>query len=224
MPLPNAFFSAALILAFTASAMAADKKLPSDHYEQPKHRVLEQIGAIEIREYAPMLLAEVDVAGDRGSAAREAFRVLAGYIFGGNAGKQGIAMTSPVTQVDIARRGENIAMTSPVTQVAVEGAIGDGASRWTVAFMMPSQYTLASLPKPESDRIRFRMTEPERRAVIRFSGWSTAPNLEKHRLELERFIADRQLKATGTPMMAFYDDPFTLPWNRRNEWWVPVAP
>jgi hypothetical protein len=26
----------------------------------------------------------------------------------------------------------------------------------------------------------------------------------------------------GTAQWAQYDDPFTLPWNRRNEWWVNV--
>ncbi len=223
MHLRNAFFFA-LTITYTAFVMAADKKLPSDNYEQPKYRVLEQIGPIDIREYAPMLLAEVDVSGERGAAAREAFRLLAGFIFGGNVSQQRIAMTSPVTQVDITGRGEKIAMTSPVTQVAVDGGAVDGTQRWTFAFVMPSQYTLASLPKPETDRIRFRITEPERRAVIRFAGFSTASNLEKHRLELEQFIASRQLKTSGTAMMAFYDDPFTLPWNRRNEWWVPIAP
>ncbi|MFN9490722.1 MAG: SOUL family heme-binding protein [Betaproteobacteria bacterium] len=224
MQLRYALFFTALTFTVAASVMAADKKLPSDNYEQPKHRVIEQTGNIEIREYAPMLLAEVDVTGERGSAAREAFRVLAGFIFGGNVSQQRIAMTSPVTQVGNAGRGEKIAMTSPVTQIAADGVAGEAGTRWTVAFMMPAQYTLATLPKPETDRIRFRMTEPERRAVIRFSGFSTASNLEKHRLELEQFIADRKLKTTGTPMMAFYDDPFTLPWNRRNEWWVPIAP
>lgn len=217
-------FLFALTLAFTAPVMAADNKLPSDYYEQPKHRVLEQIGPIEIREYAPMLLAEVDVTGDRSSAARDAFRILAGFIFGGNASQQRMAMTAPVTQHESAGRGEKIAMTSPVTQIAADGVSSQAGTRWTVAFMMPAQYTMATLPKPETDRIRFRMTEAERRAVIRFSGFSTASNLEKHRLELEKFVAQRQLKATGTPMMAFYDDPFTLPWNRRNEWWIPVAP
>ncbi|MFN7221592.1 MAG: SOUL family heme-binding protein [Burkholderiales bacterium] len=226
--------------------MANDRELPSDKYEQPRHKVLEQVGNIEIREYAPMLMAEVDVTGDRGQAARDGFRILARYIFGGNRGQQSIAMTSPVIQVDrsssksgeqiamtspvtqversAAPRGEQVAMTSPVTQVPSAASDAAGEQRWTFAFIMPSKYTLETLPKPETDRIRFRMAPPEKRVAIRFSGFSTQSNLDKHRAELEAFIASRQLKTVGVPVMAFYDDPFTLPWNRRNEWWVALAP
>ncbi len=225
--------------------MANDRELPSDKYEQPRYKVLEQVGNIEVREYAPMLMAEVDVTGDRGQAARDGFRILARYIFGGNRGQQSIAMTSPVTQVDRSAsksgeqiamtspvtqversapsRGEQIAMTSPVTQVPSAATDAAGEQRWTFAFIMPSKYTLETLPKPETDRIRFRMAPPEKRVAIRFSGFSTQSNLDKHRAELEAFIAARQLKTVGVPTMAFYDDPFTLPWNRRNEWWVALA-
>jgi hypothetical protein len=48
-------------------------------------------------------------------------------------------------------------------------------------------------------------------------------NLESHKTQLLAFVAKRNLQATSTPMTAFYDDPFTLPWNRRNEWWVAVG-
>jgi SOUL heme-binding protein len=205
----------------SANAAGSKSNLPSDKYEQPRHTVIEKVGNIEIRQYQPMLLAEVSVEGDRNQAANEGFRVLAGFIFGSNTTQKSISMTSPVTQAPVANTAaasEKISMTSPVTQQRVENS--DKTDRWVVSFMMPSEYTLTTLPKPKSDRIRFRMSEPERRAVIRFSGRSSESNLATHRAELEAFVKARNLQVESVPMIAYYDDPFTLPWNRRNEWSV----
>jgi hypothetical protein len=219
---------AALILAtvFASQAsVASDRSLPSEKYEQPKYRVIEQIGNIEVREYAPMLLAEVVVTGERDQAAREGFKILARYIFGGNKGQQSIAMTSPVTQVPAAEgSGQQIAMTSPVTQAPLPAITNDSEQRWTFAFMMPARYTEATLPTPLTDRIQFRVAPAEKRAAIRFSGFSTQNNLESHRATLNNFVKARNLSTRGEPIVAFYDDPFTLPWNRRNEWWVALNP
>ncbi len=189
--------------------------------ELPKHRVLETVGSIELREYEPSLLAEVETVGERSAAIGAGFRVLAGYIFGGNQVGNKIAMTAPVTQVPepASKQGEKIAMTAPVTQESV-GAAGD--SRWRVAFMMPSKFTLETLPKPNDERIKFRVSEPVKRAAIVFDGFSTQSNLQSHREQLESFVKSRGLKTVGEYQMAFYNDPFTLPWNRRNEWWVAI--
>lgn len=176
--------------------------------------MVEQLEAIEIRDYAPMLLAEVELEGEREATIRQGFRILAGYIFGANTKRDEIAMTSPVTQA----ASEKIAMTSPVTQ-----AEGGSSGTWKVAFMLPAQYTLASLPEPNDKRIKFRLTDPQRRVAIRFSGFSSVSNLESHQAQLLAFVDKRNLQATSLPMTAFYDDPFTLPWNRRNEWWVAVG-
>jgi SOUL heme-binding protein len=206
--------AAALLGAALTPAMANDAKaLPSDAYEQPRHSVVEREGAIELRRYEPMLLAEVSVQGERSAAIREGFKLLAGYIFGGNQGQQSISMTSPVTQ---SSKGEQIAMTSPVTQAASERG-------WVVAFMMPSRYTLDTLPKPKSERVQFRVAPAEYRVAVRFSGFSTESNLGSHRAQLMDWVQKRGLELRGEPVAAFYDDPFTLPWNRRNEWWVSVA-
>jgi hypothetical protein len=216
---------AAIASALPAFAGASDK-LPSDNYEQPRHQVIERVENIEIRRYEPMLLAEVDVEGDRGTAANRAFRILAGYIFGGNVSRTSIAMTSPVTQAEAPPQSEKIAMTSPVTQVALApnaAASEPGSGRWTVAFMMPSGYTLDTLPKARDNRIRFRMTEPVTRAAIRFAGMSTEGNLSEHREKLAQFVKARNMSTVGEPTVAYYDDPFTLPWRRRNEWWVQIA-
>jgi hypothetical protein len=211
---------ASLLVILSLSLTANANTLPSDQYEQPRYQVVESIGPIEIRQYAAMVVAEVEVTGDRDQAARRGFRILANYIFGGNQANSSVAMTSPVTQValDNPPKGAQIAMTSPVTQVPLEA--GTGEPRWTFAFMMPARYTLETLPKPNNPDIRFRVREGELRATIRFDGFSSASNLQRHREQLLGFIRERQLQSVGEPVLALYDDPFTLPWNRRNEWWV----
>jgi hypothetical protein len=214
-------YSKFLLLVLTLSTLAA---LPAMAYEEPKHRVIETVGAIEVREYAPTIVAEVEVEveGDRSEAASKGFRALAGYIFGGNKSTQKIAMTAPITQEVQTAANEKIAMTAPVTQspVAIPNTGTNGAQRWRVTFTMPSQYTLETLPKPDNAAVKLSMQPGEKRATIRFSGFSTVSNLDKHRALLEAFIAQRGLQTKGAYTVAFYDDPFTFPWNRRNEWWI----
>lgn len=173
-------------------------------YETPAYVVEQADGAVEVRRYPPHLAAEVMVTGSREAAAGAGFRVLAGYIFGGNEGGAKVAMTTPVSQ------SETIAMTTPVTQTGSDQG-------WTVQFMMPEAYTLATLPKPKDARIRFVMTEPARKVVLRFSGIPTKAALATRSAELQAWAAAKGLAVQGSPQFMFYDAPFTLPWRRRNE-------
>ena len=52
--------------------------------EQPRYQVVESSGNIEIRDYAPMIVAEAEVSGDRPDAIGKGFRIIADYIFGNN--------------------------------------------------------------------------------------------------------------------------------------------
>jgi hypothetical protein len=183
--------------------------------EQPRYSVLVQDGAYEVRRYDPYIVAEVSVGGDQGQAVQQGFRKLAGYIFGGNAGRAKIAMTAPVAQQPV---GEKIAMTSPVTQRP------EGAGRWVVRFMMPSAYTLATLPKPNDPDIRFQ-TEPVRQmAVLRFSGVARDGNYREKTDALKRWASARGLKTDGDAVLAQYDPPWTPWFMRRNEVLLAVAP
>ena len=111
---------------------------PALAIEQPQYAVQTKDGDIEVRTYKPYVVAEVVASGSQNQSVQAGFRKLAGYIFGANQGSAKIAMTSPVAQ---APKGDKIAMTSPVTQSPAD------SGRWTVQFMMPSAYTLATLPK-----------------------------------------------------------------------------
>lgn len=107
--------------------------------EHPKYKVAERSGNIEIRDYVPMIVAEADVKGERREAIGKGFRIIADYIFGNNTAAQKVPMTAPVTQ----QGNEKIAMTAPVTQQGVDNT-------WRVRFVMPSKYTMQTLPKPNN--------------------------------------------------------------------------
>ncbi len=174
--------------------------------EQPKYNVLESDGNLEVREYNPTIVAEVEVHGERMKALNQGFRLIADYIFGNNLSSKKVAMTAPVTQ----ETGEKIAMTAPVTQD------GKGDS-WKVRFVMPSGYTLDSLPKPKNHEVRLLEVPARKTVVIRFSGFNTNKNINSHREKLLKYIADHRLSVVCAPTTAFYNPPWTLPFLRRNE-------
>ena len=174
--------------------------------EHPKYTVLESQGEIEIRQYAPMIVAEVEVKGERMKALNEGFRLIANYIFGNNLSSKKVAMTAPVTQ----EPGDKIAMTAPVTQD------GSGDS-WKVRFVMPEQYSLDSLPKPKNEAVRLIANPARKVAAIRFSGYNTDKNINRHRENLIKYIEEHRLAIVGPSTTAFYNPPWTLPFLRRNE-------
>ena len=180
--------------------------------EQAKYDVAETHGDIEIRDYAPMIVAETETSGPREQAISEGFRIIADYIFGNNTTAHKVAMTAPVTQ----QANEKIAMTAPVMQ---QGE----ANSWKVHFVMPASYTLETLPKPNNNAVKLKQIAGKRFAVIRFSGMGKNDNLAKHTKLLKEFIDAHQLKALSAPAYAFFNPPWTLPFLRRNEVMIEIA-
>jgi hypothetical protein len=179
--------------------------------EQPKYQVVESSGNIEIRDYTPMIVAEAEVSGDRPDAIGKGFRIIADYIFGNNTTAQKVPMTAPVTQ----QGSEKIAMTAPVTQQ------GDG-NIWRVRFVMPSSYTIETLPKPNNPAVKLKEIGAKRYAVIRFSGMAGEDSLKRRTEELNAFISAKNLTPLSAPTYAFYNPPWTLPFLRRNEVMVEI--
>lgn len=185
--------------------------------KEPPFKVIQKAEPFEVREYAPMIVAEVTVDGERKDAINNGFRVLADYIFGANIPAEKIAMTAPVTQTP--EKGASIAMTAPVTQVA------KGTNRWVVQFVMPEEYTMKTLPKPKDDRITITQLPEKRTAVIRFSGWAGSETLsEKTVLLADWMAANKMMPHAAEPTFAFYNPPWTLPFFRRNEVMMDVMP
>jgi effector-binding domain-containing protein len=174
--------------------------------EQPNYQVITSEQGIDIRQYMPMIIAEVEMRGEREEAIGEGFRMLADYIFGNNTAQQGIAMTAPVQQ----QNSEKIAMTAPVQQQAQNGV-------WTISFVMPSEYSIDTLPKPNNEIVTIKEVLPKRYAVIQFSGLNSNENIARQEKQLLQYIENNKIKTVGPAKYAFYNPPWTLPFMRRNE-------
>lgn len=182
--------------------------------EEPSYTSILQEAPFEIREYPALIAAQVTVAGERSEAISAGFRLLAGYIFGGNTRKQSISMTAPVIQNEAA--SEKIAMTAPVIQ-------NSDPAGWVIRFIMPASYTLETLPTPNDPKVRLIPLPPKRFAVVRFSGLVDDNDVEQQTAVLRAFIARQKLSVIGTPSLARYDPPWTLWFLRRNEVMLEVS-
>jgi limonene-1,2-epoxide hydrolase len=162
--------------------------------EEPKYAVISEYGdSIEIRYYEPQVVAATIMNSGQNSG----FRVLAGYIFGGNEREEKIAMTAPVT-----------------TSMGSEGT--------EMQFMMPSEYSLDKLPNPEDKRIVFKELPAYTAAVIRFSGRANDNMAEQFWSKLQAFLADSDWQISGSPTLNQYNPPWIPGYFRRNEIIVPV--
>lgn len=175
--------------------------------EEPRWSLVYEDGPFAIRDYAPTVVAETRVSGERGAAINQGFRRLARFIFGGNVPNRDIAMTAPVAQRP---EGARIAMTAPVAQASSD----DG---WIVTFYMPPGSQLADMPRPLDDTVILREEAARRVAVLRFRGLATRENLDRHTNALRAHIQARGETPASDVSYAFYNPPWTLPWARRNE-------
>jgi hypothetical protein len=185
----------------------------SQAIEEPAYEVVRQVGEqIELRRYAPYVVAEVVLDASAADAGNRAFPILAGYIFGKNKGERKLEMTAPVTQ-----RAEpvKLAMTAPVTQAA-------DASGMRVQFVLPRSVTLATAPEPLDPRVRLREEPAVQRLVIRYSGMWSQANYDEHLAKLKAAAASANIATEGEPVLARYNGPMTPWFLRRNEVWLAV--
>ncbi len=160
--------------------------------EEPTFEPLGSVGDIEFRRYDPYVLAQVTVSGV--SPDRQAFKILAGYIFGDNDESEKMSMTAPVET-----RGADY------------------------AFVMERKYSLDTLPQPNDERIRLFERDARVVAVLRFSGRWSERNIRKHEQELLDRLAEMDIEIVGEPELAHYNSPFAPWFMRRNEIIVPIA-
>lgn len=182
------------------AAVGAVAAYASRQTEEPDYRLIRADADFELRDYPPLVVAEVSSSGSRERASGASFRRLAAYIFAQDrpAGGERIAMTAPVLQ-DETRPGE-----------------------WRMRFVMPSQYTLATLPPAPAD---IALTEmPARRmAAVRFSGNGSARDLALMEARLRDWMRTEGLMPAGEAEYAFYNAPMVPGPLRRNEVLIPVA-
>lgn len=185
--------------------------------EEPSYTVLSQVEDFELRRYDEQLVAQTWVSGDQDTASRQGFKILADYIFGNNTAPSGesskISMTAPVTMQSDNLNGQasrKIAMTAPVSMQQNNG-------KWRVQFTMPSQYTMQTLPKPNNPDVKIVQVPAQTYGVIKFSGLAGSKKVAKKTETLKSWMQTQKLVITGTPELARYNPPWTLPFMRRNE-------
>ena len=187
--------------------------MPSFATEEPEYQVVRELADIEVRQYAAYAAAEVVVRGPAGEAGKQAFPILAGYIFGKNKGERKFAMTAPVTQAAVPVKLE---MTAPVTQTAAPGG-------FLVQFVLPNGVTAASAPEPLDARVQLREVLPSRVAVIRYSGFWSESNYGEHLAKLQGALRAADLAWEGEAVYSRYNAPFTPWFMRRNEVWLRLS-
>ena len=194
--------------------------------EEPHYDVIVSQAPFELRHYAPSLIAQTIVEGDMDEASNKGFRLIADFIFGNNlavgseqAAK--IAMTTPVT---VELQSSKIAMTAPVTIEPQSDATSvASAKQWRIHFVMPSQYTLTNIPKPNNSAVTLHEVPRKYFVVHRYSGFNTMARVQEKTDETLAWAKQQSLKVVGTPQLSRYDPPWTLPMFRRNEIMVEVT-
>ena len=174
-----------VLLAQVYSTMSTEKT------EQHKYQVIKTYDNFEIRKYEPAIFSSVNMRSKTyEESSGKGFRVLAGYIFGGNTSNESIAMTSPVTM----ELGETI----------------------TMKFMVPKGYDMNSLPEPNDKSITFEKQPEKIIAAIRFDGWASNEKISKHIELLRDALAKAEINHTNKFSYLGYNPPYEVI-NRRNE-------
>lgn len=179
--------------------------------EEPEYTLIEKSGPFELRVYSPKIVAETLVSGSLDKASNAGFRLIADYIFGNNTSRTGdnekISMTVPVA---MRPESEKISMTVPVS-------IKQASGLWRVYFVMPGQYTLETLPKPNNPAVTLREMPVNNYAVIRFSGFTGEDKIASKTANLMTWLETKGIIPIDKPELARYNPPWTLPFLRRNE-------
>ncbi len=179
--------------------------------EEPSYTVTEKKDGYELRQYDPYIVAETVVsASEYNRDISNGFRAVAGYIFGDNTTKEKISMTTPVLEQP-GDRSEKIAMTVPV----LEGS-SDSATR-TVAFVLPSNYTLDTLPTPNNEAVKLRAVDGRKVAALRFTWYGTPARVASKKAWLLEQLEQDGFTVVGEPQAAFYNPPLSMPLVLRNE-------
>jgi hypothetical protein len=174
--------------------------------ETPKYKVIKKYKNIEIRQYSEYIQAEVEVIAENyKSAIEKGFETLASYIFGNNISRQKIDMTSPVKT----SKSEKISMTTPVKVY--------GKGTYTVSFVMPTKYTLKTLPLPNEKSINFKAIDKQKIAAIRFSGFFIQENIDKNIALLKEYLANENISTDNEFVIAGYNPPWIPGFLARNE-------
>jgi hypothetical protein len=162
--------------------------------EKQSYIIVKKDKNIELREYASAILASVTVdASSHGEASSKGFSLLADYIFGNNIDTTNIKMTAPVI----------------TTQT--------GNGLYEVSFVMPSKYTIESIPVPMNKAVIVHQVASHQAAAILFSGYSAEHTITSQTKLLIKWLEKNSLIQKGDALVARYDPPWKPGFMRLNE-------
>ena len=171
----------------------------SQSLETPTYKLIQKFEKFEIRDYGTVITAKTTVNSDFRTSTYTGFRRVANFIFGGNDQEKKIAMTAPViTQ-----------MKSPQSHV--------------VHFVMPSKYSLETLPNPNLQNIEIEKEELGIIAAMRFGGWATEKRANRYIKTFLKQLQKKKIEIVGDIRVAQYNGPTTIPPFRKNEILIPVS-
>ncbi len=155
------------------------------------YKIVNQYDKFEVRSYEATLFTSVKLSSHKyEESSSKGFRILAGYIFGGN------------------ERNEKISMTSPVS-MSLEDSM-------TMMFMVPKNLRKEELPKPNESLIEFKEVPAKKMAVISFGGWANNEKIEKYKLRLIEYLKTEGIQYTNRFYFFGYNSPYET-FNRKNE-------
>ena len=155
------------------------------------YEVLKKYDKFEIRNYESRLFSTVKLPSSQyQKVSGKGFSILAGYIFGGNDQQEKIAMTSPV------------AMT-------LEDSM-------TMMFMVPQEWNEKTLPKPNSQEIKFSNEPAKTVAAVTFGGWADQEKIDYYKSMLIKLLQQEKISHTNRFCFLGYNAPYET-YNRRNE-------
>jgi hypothetical protein len=165
--------------------------------ERQNYRLVKTIQEIEIRFYPKAIMATVNSPSETDTGnSNNNFSKLAGYIFGGNQASNKISMTAPVHM----ERNNEIS---------------------NMSFVMPSNYKMEQLPKPNDESIKLHYSEEGYFAAIKFGGYANEKTIVKKENELKIKLKELGILHNNKFVLLGYNAPWDVI-NRENEVLVKV--
>jgi hypothetical protein len=188
--------------------------VPVRGIEKPKYEIVARKDGYEIRQYPAMILARATISGEYKKSLNKGFSTVADYIFGNNTTGGSVAMTAPVL-AEQEQPSQKIAMTAPVLSEKA-------GESYTISFVMPSEYTLEGLPKPNNADVRLEQVPPRKYAVLKFGGYAPESKAKRKTQKLLDALNRDGIDPIGEPTVAQYEPPWTPPFMRHNEIFVEI--
>jgi DNA gyrase inhibitor GyrI len=178
--------------------------------DEPPYDVERRDLEFEVRRYPVLEVARTAVSGTWAEALNEGFDRLASFLFGKNVVRDPNTLAAGTDHTP-----KKLPMTTPVL-ASREG------SHHVVAFVMPKGESSKTLPVPRDPRVTVEPLASRRVAVLRFHGTYSADTIRHKQEELFELVESAGLVPASDPVFAGYDPPWTLPFLRRVEVWLPI--